>query len=133
MTIAHQHTAVLRPEREDMARRHDVIGLGMGVHRSFNCARPIIGRNTCRHTVTRLNRNSKGCGTTALIVAHHGRQAKLIDPLSRQRQANQTTALHGHKVDDLRGCKFSRNNEITFIFPIFIINKNNHPALPERV
>ena len=63
------------------------------------------------------------------VVLGHQRQAKLLDPLARQRQADQATRMLGHEVDRFGRGALRGNYEVALVFAVLVIDQDEHPAL----
>ena len=129
MTGADQDAAVARAQREDMARRCDVLRPAFRVDGNGDGQRPVLRGNAGRHAFARLDRDGKG-GFVARGTGHrHHRQAQRVDPFARQRQADQATAMSRHEVDRLRRRMFGRDAEVALILAILFIHKDEHASL----
>ena len=130
MARAHQNAACPCPQGKDMAgggqRGHRVLFVDRGGHGQ----RPVSGRNAGADTFTRLNRDGERRFMTRGIVDRHHRQAKTIHPFGRHRQADQAAAMKGHEIDRLRGSEFGRDHQIALVFPVLVIDQNEHPPGP---
>ena len=62
-------------------------------------------------------------------MRRHKRQTQCINALGRQGQANQTTAMFSHEIDRIRRGHLSRNYEVTLIFAVFMVDKNEHTTV----
>ena len=53
------------------------------------------------------------------------RPVQLIEPGSLHGETDQAPCLGGHEIDRLRSRKLRRTDEITFIFPLFIVHDHH--------
>jgi hypothetical protein len=60
----------------------------------------------------------------------HQRQAELIHPPPRHRQADQAAGMAGHEVDRLGGRELRRDHEVALVLPVLVIDQDEHPAGP---
>ena len=45
-----------------------------------------------------------------------------------QCQTDQTTTIFGHEIDRFRRDEFGGKHEIALVFPVFLVNENDHAA-----
>ena len=57
------------------------------------------------------------------------RQLQFFDALGSQCQANQSAGMSGHEIDGLRGHLFCGNDEIAFVFPVFVVDQDDELPL----
>jgi non-ribosomal peptide synthetase component F len=130
---AHQHAAVARDQREDMARRDQRVGAVARIdrHRDGPCA---VGRRDAGgHAFLRLDRDGEGGFVPGAVLGAHQRQAERVDPFARHRQADQPAPVPRHEVDLLRRCHLRGDDQIAFIFAILIIDQDEHAAVARLV
>ena len=130
MTSAHQHTAVLRLQRENVAGLHDIHGAGVGAYRCLHRARAVRRRNTGGHPLRCFDRHREIGAQRRIVVRHHQRQVQLPAFLFGQRQADQAAAVARHEVDCFRRNKVRGLHEVTLVFAVFFINEDDHFAGP---
>ena len=133
MARADQHAAVARRQREDMARSNDVVGTLRRIDRDGDGARPIRGADTSGNAFLGLDRSREGCLHAFAIVAAHGLQAERFDPLAVERQTNQAPAVRCHEIDRGRRCHLRGDDQIAFVFPIFVVDEDVHAAIARFV
>ncbi len=54
---------------------------------------------------------------------------KLLDPLARQRQADQAAAVLGHEVDRRGRRHLRRDDEVALVLAAFVVDQDEHPAV----
>jgi hypothetical protein len=109
-----------------MARRRD-IGRALGrVDGNRDRMRAVMRRYAGRHALARLDRQGKGGLVPAGILGAHQRQAQRVDPLARQRQADQPAAVHRHEIHRLRGGHLRRDHQIALVLAVLVIDKDEH-------
>ncbi len=133
MTGTHEDAAGPRDERENMPRRHDMLGTFGRVDRHRHGTRAVARRDTRRDAIAGLDRDCEGGLVPSAILRAHQIETELIHPLLAQRQADQPLAMHRHEVDRRRRRHLCRDNEIALILPILVINKDEHPAITRLV
>ncbi len=129
-----QHAARLRPQREDMAGPSQVFGLCGGIDRHPDRPGPVRRADPRRYPMPRhsVDRHHEGGALRiAHLVSDRG-EHELLHPLRRERQADETTAVSGHEVDDLRRHLFGGANQIALVLPIFIVGDDDDLAAANR-
>src|SRR5690606_1322802 len=66
-------------------------------------------------------------------AVHHQRQAQLLAPLARQRQADQTSRVARHEIDVLRANLRRGHHEIALVLAILVVEDHDHLAAPHGV
>ncbi len=129
MPGAHQHAAVARDQREDMAGRHDlVLALG-GVDRHRDGARAIMRGNAGRHPVARLDRDGEGSFVAGAVLPAHQVEPELVDARAGERQANEAAAVRCHEVDRVGRRHLRGDDQIALILAVLVIDQNEHAAV----
>jgi hypothetical protein len=133
MTGTHQHPALPRHQRKHMARRDNMVRALGRVDRDGDGAGAIGRGNAGGHALLGFDRNGEGSLVAGAILARHQWQAELVDARLAERQANQTAAVLGHEVDRVRRRHLRRNDEIPLIFPVFVVDEDEHAAVSRFV
>ena len=89
---------------------------------------PVLSGNTGGYTFLRLDGHGEGCAVFAGVVADHHRQLKAADVLIGQAEADNAAAFADEQGHLFGGQVFGGENEIAFVFPVFIIDQKN--AMP---
>jgi hypothetical protein len=61
-----------------------------------------------------------------LLVAHHQRDAQLVQPLARHRQADQAAPVARHEVDRLRSHLLRGDREIALVLAVLVVDDDDH-------
>ena len=125
----HHSATILGNQREDMARRNDIVIVCGRVDRHGNGACAVMCGNAGRHAFFRFNRNGEGRLHAFTIVARHHVEVKRVGTLLRHGEANQAATIPGHEVDLFRGRKSRRNNQVTLVFAVLSVDENVHLAV----
>ena len=64
----------------------------------------------------------------AVLLAHQ-RQAELFDALLGEGEADQAAGVAGHEVDRVGRGELRRDDEVAFVFAVFVIDQDEHPAV----
>jgi hypothetical protein len=58
-------------------------------------------------------------------------ELQLVATLFGKRQTDQPAAMDRHEADDLGRYELGRANEVTLVLAVFVIDNNDHPAVPD--
>src|SRR5215468_8990308 len=58
---------------------------------------------------------------------------QFVEPLSGHWQAYETAPVSGHEINGIGRDLFGRDHEVAFIFPVFIIDDDDHSAFLDLV
>ena len=71
-------------------------------------------------------------GAEARVVARrHGRQLQRVADFGAERKADQAARVPRHEVDDVGRDFFGGDGDVAFVFAIFIVDDDEHPAGPK--
>ena len=128
MAGAHQHATIHRLQREDMARLHQIAGLGIGCHGGLHGAGTVSGGDAGGDAFGGLDGDGEGSGVDGAVVGRHRRQAQVLAALARQRQADQAAAIACHEVDGFGRDMVGGQDQVAFVFAVFVIDQDHHLA-----
>ena len=63
------------------------------------------------------------------VVGNLSSEVQIVATLLRKWQTDQTASMAGHEVDNRGRNLFGRTNEVTFIFPVLVIDDYDHFAV----
>ena len=129
MPGADQHAAVLRHQRKDVPRRGDMLGALGRVDGDRDGARAVGGGNPGGDALARLDRHGERGVVAGAVVLRHQRQTELLDPLRRQRQADQPAAVARHEVDRRRRRHLRGHDEVALVLAVLVVDQDEHPAV----
>ena len=129
MTGALQHAAGARLERKDVTRAHDVPRLGILGDRRGDGARAVRRAYPRRDAFARFDGDRESRAERAGVVTNHEWQLEMIGTILGQREADQATALFGHKIDSFRSDFFSSQDQVAFVLTVLVIDEDDHLAL----
>jgi hypothetical protein len=126
---AHQHSASARAQREDVARRHHVVGLGVvgdgGQDRVCSDRAPLMPVVTpCRASMLTVN----AVPSEAWLLRHHRRSSRRSTMRVVHGQADQAAAVLGHEVDGLGRDAFGGDAQVALVLAIFVVDQDDHLA-----
>ena len=121
---ADQDSAVARDQREDVARRDDVVGGARRIGRHLDRMGAIGGRNAGSDAFLGLDRNGEGRAHALAVLGGHRRQAQLLGALGRQGQADQAPRIADHEVDLVRRGELGRNDDVALVLAVLGIHQD---------
>ena len=125
---AHEHAAIHRLQREDVAGLHQVGSLGVGGHGGLHGARAVGGADAGGHALGRLDGDGEGGAHLGAVARHHGRQAQALAAFAREGQADQAAAEARHEVDGLGRDMVRGDHEVAFVLAVFLIDEDHDAA-----
>ena len=125
---AHEHAAFLRAQREHVAGTREVLGPRGGVDRGEHGARAVGRRDAGGDAGARLDRHAEGGpeARAVLLVAHHQRDAQLVETLAGHRQADEPAPEAGHEVDRLGRDLLGRDREVALVLAVLVVDDDDH-------
>ncbi len=126
MSGAHQHATFACDDREGVSRHHEIGRLGVARHRRLHGACAILRRDARRHAFSGFDRGRECGAVRARIVVCHLHQTELAGACFGDRQADETACVRHHEIDRLRRHVVGGQDDIAFVFAIFIVNQNDH-------
>src|SRR5512147_515906 len=89
-----------------------------------------VGRGNARRNIpARIDGYREGRSKRSGVLDRLLRQLQLFDSLRREGQADQATGMLGHEIDGMGGNLLGSDDEIAFIFPVFVIHQDNELPL----
>src|SRR5690606_12323073 len=67
------------------------------------------------------------------IFSNHKVKVQVLTASLGKCSTNKSSSVGSREIDHLRGCFFSCSNEVTFIFPVFIIDHDHHLSVSDVV
>jgi len=125
---AHEHAARLGHDREHVARLHDLLGTRVVRDRGRDRMRAVGCRDPGRHAFGGFDADRERGAVLRAVAVRHQRQLQLLAAFLRQRQTNEAAAVLGHEVDRFRRDEFGGNHEVAFVFAVFFVDEDHHPA-----
>ncbi|MCY1431480.1 hypothetical protein D9M71_474500 [compost metagenome] len=125
---AGQHAAFPGAQREDVARLHDVGGTCVGGDGGGHGAGAIGGGDTGGHADGGLDGHGERGAEHAAVARHHLLQAQAFAVFVGQGQADQATGFTGHEADCLGCAAVGGQQQVAFVFPVFIVDQQDHFA-----
>ncbi len=122
---AHEHAAIDRLQREDVAGLHQVGGLGIRCHGGLHGAGAVGGGDAGGDALGGLDGGREGRAHLGAVARHHGWQAQQFAALAREGEADEAAAETRHEVDrfgrDVVGCQ----DQVAFVFAVFLVHEDD--------
>src|SRR5207245_9603754 len=80
-----------------------------------------------RHTDTRIHRFTKRGAEIRRILRRDQWQAQDVAPFACHRDADQSTAMRRHEINDLRSNFLSSDGKVAFVFAILVVEYDQDP------
>ena len=61
----------------------------------------------------------------------HEREIQLVHEAGAERKADEAAGVFRHEINGLGRHMLGGDGDVTLVFPIFVVDKNDHPALPD--
>ena len=130
MTGAPQDSSCRRLKRKDVTRLAKILWGGLRIAQHLDRGRPIAGADACRCAVGGINGDGEvGCMNFP-VVCNHPLESEFGRAFLGNGGTDEPPPKACHEVDCLRCDLGSGHQEISFIFPIFIVRDDDHSALP---
>jgi hypothetical protein len=126
---AHQGATLARDEGEHMAWGDDLLAPTFGIDRDRNGVGAVVRGDAGRDPLGRLDRDGEGGLVAGAVVPAHEGEAKLLDALAGQGEADQAAGVAGHEVDRVGGGELRGDHQVAFVFAILVIDQDEHAAV----
>ena len=83
----------------------------------------------CRTSFELVDRYGERCPEDGSVVLGLGNQSQLLATGNRQGGAEDSAGVLEHEIDLLGGYLLGGDDDIPFVFPVFVIDDNYHLAL----
>ena len=121
------------PEREHVAGLDEVTGTRIGVDRHLDRVCSVGGGDAGGDALAGLDRHRERRLERRHVVMGHHVEAELLDPLRRERQADQTARVGGHEVDGLRRDVLRGHDQVALVLAVGRIDHHHHLARADVV
>ncbi len=129
---AHEHAAVARAQREDVAGRDEIVAAAV--------RRSIATRIVCARSAALMPVVTPWRASTVTVNAvprrrrvplRHHRQIEPLAALVGEAEADQAAAVRRHEVDGLRRHELGGHAEIALVLAVFVVDEDDHLAVPD--
>src|SRR5439155_18729660 len=113
---------------EGVARPLQVARSGFRINGDLYGAGAVSGGDSRSHALARLDGFADRRAVRRAVLPRLWADAQIIQPLFRQRQADQPAAVLGHEVDGFRRDFLGGESQIAFVLAVFIVHYDHHAA-----
>ncbi len=124
LSCPNQDSSLHGAERKNMARPYQILRSGARCHGRKNRVGTALGGLAWQQPIRRINTHRKGRIVLAGIFSDHHGEIELAEPGVGHGKTDQAAGLRGHEVDGLWSDELRCHAEISFVFPIFVIHKD---------
>ena len=128
MAGALQDAAGPRAQRKHVAGLDQVLRHRRRRGHDVNRPRAVAGADARRDAVRGVHAHLKIGPEAFAVVVHHAVNAELLEPLGGGRHANQAAPEFGHKIHRRGGHVLAGDDEIAFVFAVFVVHHDDHFA-----
>ncbi len=128
LTRAHEDPTVAGPQRENVSGGDEVGGRRVGLDRHRDRSGAVRRGDPGGDAGRRLDRDREGSPVGRVVLAHHHRQVELLDPVRRERQADETAPVGGHEVDRHGRGEVRGHDEVALVLAGLVIDEDDHLA-----
>ncbi len=130
---AHQHPALARDQRKDVAGADEVARAHVGVGERPHGVAALLGRYAGRHAVLDVDRDGEGGAKRRVVHRHHRRQLQSARVIAENRRANDAAAVTDDERHLLGGAGRGGDDHVAFVFAIVIVGDDNNLAARDRL
>jgi hypothetical protein len=128
MAGTHQHAALDRLQRKDMAGLHDVRRPGVARHRGLDGGGAVGRGNAGGDAFGGFDRYGEVGAVGSAVTGSHHRQVELLAAFLGQRQADQAAAVFGHEVDGFGSDELGGEHQVALVLAVFLVDQDDHAA-----
>lgn len=129
LTVAFEHATVARAEGENVSGADEVLGRGAGIGEELDRARAIGGGDAGGDAVSSFDADRERGPEGGFVLGNHRRQSEAIGRGVVHGCADEATSVHSHEVNPLRGAELRGDDDIAFVFPVFVVNDEDRATL----
>ncbi len=126
-----KYAAFASSQREDVARTRQVGWACWQDRWRLDGAGAIGRRDSGGDALGCFNGFAKRGAEARCVARRHGRQLQRVADFRAERKADQAAGVPRHEVDDLGRDFLGGDGEIAFVFAIFVVDDDQHPAGPK--
>ena len=123
-----EHAAVACAQRKDVTGLHEIGRLRVGMDRHLDRSRPVVRGDARRHSLARLDRDGERGSERRFVVLGHLVQAEHVAALAGEAEADEAARVHRHEVDRVRRRELRRDDEVTLVLAVRIVDDDDEPA-----
>ncbi len=132
LACPYQNPTLSRSQGEHVARHDHVLRLGIGIDEDLDDLGPVVGGDASGDAVPGVGIHGDGEGgaelSAVLLLAHHHRNAQLIQPLPGHGHADDAGRVPEHEADRLGGDELSGYGQVTLVLAALVIDDDDKAA-----
>ena len=130
---ADEHSAFPRAERHYMSGPHEVCRLRVRLDGCEDGVRALRGRDAGRRPEPRVDLLEEGRAEARRVLRRLRPERKRVRLLAREREADEPPPVADHEVHRIGRDALGRDVEVALVLAVFVIDEDDHPALPDLV
>ena len=120
-----EDAALLRAEREDVARLDEVVRRRARVDRDLDRPRAVVRRDSRGDALARLDRDGERRAERRLVVIRHRAKLELVAALGREAEADEPASVGRHEGDRLRRDELRRDREVALVLAVGVVDDDD--------
>ncbi len=128
VALAFEHAAVLGNQREDVAGPVEGFGADGRIGQQLQAQRAVAGRDAGAGVFAGVDRDRERGAHRFGVAGDLQIEIEMARTLGADRCAHQAASVADHEIDRGRGDGFGRHQQIPFVFAVFVVDHDNHPA-----
>ena len=125
---AHQHAALARAQREDVAGTGEIGGGGFGIDGGADGVGAVGGGDAGGDAFAGFDGLSEGGAEARGVLLRHGEEAQVVGALFGEGQADEAAAVAGHEVDGFGRDVLGGQGQVAFVLAVLVIDHDHHAA-----
>jgi len=105
-----------------------IVRLAVGIEDRLDRRRPLLGRDSGAATAV-IDGDCKPGLQRGRVILDHQRQLEPLADVGQDRHAELSPTMSHHEIDDFRGDRLGRTDEIAFVFPVLGVHDDDDPPL----
>lgn len=111
-----------------MAGAGEFVGLCAIVDEGADGGGAVRRRDARRRALEIIDRDREGGFVRFRVIGHHQRDIECIETLAFHGNANEPAGVVHHEGDCFRGDGIGRDHDIAFVFPVLVVDDDDHLA-----
>jgi hypothetical protein len=124
----HEHAAIHRLQREDVAGLNEVRRFGIAGHGRLHGTGAVGCGDACGDAFGSLDGNRECRSHLRAVARHHRRQLQAFAAFAGQRQADQPAAETRHEIDRFSAHVVRGEHQVAFVLAVFFVDQDDHAA-----
>ena len=131
MAGAHQHAALARDQREDVAGPHEIGGAAVAVGERAHGVAALLGRDAGGQAVAHVDRDGEGGAERGVVVRHHRIEMQPPRLLGAERRADDAGGVADDEGHLLRRAERGGDEQVALVLAVVVVGDDHDLALGE--